>query len=175
MKIESLLLKNLKTLSTKQNISIQLHSIWSLTLHHLHDLDYDPKEYLPHVYGKFRERSAHVKVRQLLRTPGKGDLPGVASMTKIEAACSKYLPQLSEFGYGKKEIEKKWDGRACYKFMGGEDSGLKRMQEYIFEKKSIAHYDLTRNHLIGSEYSSKLSPWLANGSLSPRTVYFTTH
>lgn len=41
-------------------------------------------------------------------------------------------------------------------------------------KRSIDHYAETRNNLIGSEYSSKLSPWLANGSLSIRKVYFAT-
>jgi deoxyribodipyrimidine photo-lyase len=41
------------------------------------------------------------------------------------------------------------------------------------EKRSVKHYDDTRNNLIGSEYSSKLSPWLANGSISVRDVYWT--
>jgi len=50
---------------------------------------------------------------------------------------------------------------------------MKRLEEYIFSKKSISHYNDTRNHLIGSEYSSKLSPWLSNGSISIRSVYFT--
>ncbi len=48
------------------------------------------------------------------------------------------------------------------------------MNEYITGKRSIDHYAETRNNLIGSEYSSKLSPWLANGSLSIRKVYFAT-
>jgi hypothetical protein len=38
-------------------------------------MDYDPDEYIPHIYGKFREKNALVKVRQLLPTPKKGDLP----------------------------------------------------------------------------------------------------
>lgn len=59
--------------------------------------------------------------------------------------------------------------------MGGESNGLKRLNEYIFGRKSVAHYNDTRNNLLGSEYSSKLSPWLANGTLSCRKIYFTTH
>jgi deoxyribodipyrimidine photo-lyase len=42
------------------------------------------------------------------------------------------------------------------------------MNEYIMSKKSVGHYAETRNNLIGSEYSSKLSPWLGNGSISVR-------
>jgi len=36
----------------------------------------------------------------------------------------------------------------------------------------VGHYATTRNSLLGSNYSSKLSPWLACGSISPRYVYF---
>ena len=32
----------------------------------------------------------------------------------------------------------------------------------------VARYKTTRNGLLGEAYSSKLSPWLANGALSPR-------
>uniref|UniRef100_A0A7S3FTM4 Cryptochrome/DNA photolyase FAD-binding domain-containing protein n=1 Tax=Strombidium rassoulzadegani TaxID=1082188 RepID=A0A7S3FTM4_9SPIT len=87
-----------------------------------------------------------------------------------------YLPTLTEFGFSKEEILKaeKHDSRTCYKFVGGEDMGLKRLEEYITEKRSVRHYNDTRNNLIGSEYSSKLSPWLANGSLSIREIYHKT-
>lgn len=154
---------------------MELLSVWGLTLHHLDDLDYNPKEYLPHIYGKFRERGARVRVHPLLSTPKKGDLPFVAGPSKLEEAAMKYMPSLANFGFTKQEIDTKPDKRACYVFVGGEENGLKRMREYIFEKKSVAHYNDTRNQLLGSEYSSKLSPWLANGTLSPRQVYHATH
>lgn len=156
-------------------MSVEMRSVWALTMHHLKDLDYNPKEYLPHIYGKFREKGAHVKVRPLMPTPAEGDLPFPPKMNKTEEKALKYIPDLSNFGFSKQEIAAKPDSRACYKFKGGEANGLKRMNEYIFGKKSVGHYNDTRNHLRGSEYSSKLSPWLANGCLSARKVYFATH
>ena len=60
----------------------------------------------------------------------------------------------------------------CYKFRGGEEAGLQRLQEYVFSKRSVSKYASTRNNLIGRNYSSKLSPWLANGSISCRMVYW---
>ena len=33
-------------------------------------------------------------------------------------------------------------------------------------------YKKTRNGLLGKDYSSKFSPWLANGCISPRTIYW---
>ena len=58
-----------------------------------------------------------------------------------------------------------------YEFRGGEREGLKRLEEYIFGTKSISHYAKTRNALDGLNFASKLSPWIANGTLSIRKVY----
>ena len=51
---------------------------------------------------------------------------------------------------------------------------MKRVKEYIWETKAIGNYAATRNQLIGSNYSSKLSPWFSCGNISPRYVYFET-
>lgn len=51
---------------------------------------------------------------------------------------------------------------------------MKRVKEYIWETKAVGTYATTRNQLIGSNYSSKLSPWLSTGNISPRYVYFET-
>ena len=53
----------------------ELTSVWGLTLHHKDDMDYNPNEYLPHIYGKFRERNLAVKVRPLVPAPQQGELP----------------------------------------------------------------------------------------------------
>ena len=71
-------------------------------------------------------------------------------------------------------MQRKVDERASYPFIGGEDAGLRRLDEYLFKTKSVAHYNDTRNQLIGANYSSKLSPWLSNGSISIKQVYFKT-
>ena len=147
-------------------------SIWGSTLHHIHDLPYNPIQYFPHAYGYYRKKQADVKVRPLLPTPLAGELPLPDYKTKDEVAASKFEPKLEDFGFTSEEIAKKWDTRSCYKFIGGEDNGLKRLDEYIFKTRSVAHYNDTRNNLIGANYSSKLSPWLQNGSLSCRQVYW---
>jgi deoxyribodipyrimidine photo-lyase len=53
---------------------------------------------------------------------------------------------------------------------GGTVSGQRRLRQFIFEQQAIVDYKQTRNCLNGLEGSSTLSPWLANGSLSPREV-----
>merc|ERR1719499_2179261 len=56
------------------------------------------------------------------------------------------------------------------KFIGGENAGLIRLKDYI--QKGLKNYKFTRNQLHGSSHSSHLSPWMALGCISPRTVFW---
>lgn len=62
--------------------------------------------------------------------------------------------------------------KTAFPFHGGESEALKRIDEYFFKSKKVAVYKKTRNGLIGKDYSTKFSPWLANGSLSAKTIYW---
>jgi deoxyribodipyrimidine photo-lyase len=63
------------------------------------------------------------------------------------------------------------DSRASIIFNGGESEGKKRLDTYLFETQSISSYKETRNGLVGENYSSKFSAWLALGCLSARQIY----
>jgi len=87
--------------------------------------------------------------------------------------CSfSYMPTLLDLGYSPEEIESanNPDKRGVMKFVGGETAGLKRVQEYIFDKDLLKIYFDTRNGMLGGDYSTKFSPWLAHGCISPRFV-----
>lgn len=56
-------------------------------------------------------------------------------------------------------------------FTGGRAAALKRLHHYFFESKCISRYKETRNGMLGMDYSSKFSPWLAVGCISAREVY----
>jgi deoxyribodipyrimidine photo-lyase len=58
----------------------------------------------------------------------------------------------------------------AFSVRGGEHAGARRLQQWMFEQRGIAQYKATRNCLDGLAGSSTLSPWLANGCLSARTV-----
>ncbi len=53
---------------------------------------------------------------------------------------------------------------------GGEEAAARRLQAWMFREGAVATYRDTRDALQGLYSSSALSPWLANGSLSVRTV-----
>ena len=78
------------------------------------------------------------------------------------------IPTLKDLGFEEFEIHE----NSVFKFLGGETSGKNRIEEYFFKSRNISNYKYTRNGLIGKDYSSKFSPWLANGSISARFIYY---
>ena len=55
-------------------------------------------------------------------------------------------------------------------YRGGETFALARVKDYIWDKDLLKIYFDTRNGMIGSDYSTKFSPWLAHGNVSPRYI-----
>ncbi|WP_322804305.1 DASH family cryptochrome [Vibrio alfacsensis] len=55
-------------------------------------------------------------------------------------------------------------------FIGGERAGLAHCHRY-FSSTFASEYKQTRNELDGMNASTKFSPWLAHGNISPRMVY----
>ncbi|NRB66013.1 MAG: DASH family cryptochrome [Vibrio sp.] len=58
----------------------------------------------------------------------------------------------------------------CQLFAGGETQGLAHCLGY-FATSLASHYKQTRNELDGFDFSTKFSPWLAVGCLSPRRIF----
>ncbi|RMF02899.1 MAG: DASH family cryptochrome, partial [Bacteroidetes bacterium] len=113
------------------------------------------------IFTQFRkEVERFVPVRDPLPTPGR--IP--AFTTQVKAGV---LPELTDFGHDHFVP----DSRAVLPFKGGETAGLERLRYYLWDTDLVKTYKETRNGLIGSDYSSKLSPWLAQGCLSPKQVY----
>ena len=123
------------------------------------DLPFELKD-LPGVFSSFRRKvEKNLKIRPLIPAPEK-------------ISCSwtpkNQLPSLSHFGLEEFET----DERAVLDFRGGEDAGTSWMKEWIWERDCLKSYKETRNGMVGSDYSSKLSPWLASGCLSAVQVYW---
>jgi deoxyribodipyrimidine photo-lyase len=54
-------------------------------------------------------------------------------------------------------------------FIGGQATAESHIQHY-FERRLVDTYKQTRNQLMGMDYSSKFSPWLALGACSARSI-----
>ncbi|MFD2914735.1 DASH family cryptochrome [Psychroserpens luteus] len=116
---------------------------------------------IPNVFTVFRKKvEKHVSVRIS---------EDIHSVEKIESLKNDtQIPNLEDLGFALFEVHPK----SAFSFKGGEDSALARLNDYFFETKKIGVYKKTRNGLIGTDFSSKFSAWLANGSISARTIYW---
>ncbi|MCS7012152.1 MAG: DASH family cryptochrome [Chloroherpetonaceae bacterium] len=153
LRVEAALRKNL------QAIGIQTKEYWGSTLYHLNDLPMSI-EHLPDVFTQFRkECEKRATVRATFPAPKSLRKP-----TSIEVGA---LPTLEQLGIQPPQPEP----RAAFYFKGGEREGLRRLEEYFWQKDLLRNYKETRNGLIGADYSSKFSAWLALGCLSPRKIY----
>ncbi len=126
-----------------------------------HDLPF-PVTHTPDQFTQFRkEVEKIVPIRKPLPSPEK--LPAV-----IHPIMPGSVPDMHELGYE----PFKTDPRAAICFTGGETRALERLQHYFWDTDALAGYRDTRNGLLGADYSSKLSPWLAQGCISPKYIYF---
>lgn len=130
-------------------------------LYYTADLPF-PVQHTPDVFTQFRKEVERiVPVREPLPRPDRPFNPTAFDFEPGE------IPSLHDLGY--EEFEP--DPRAVLSFKGGESEGLKRLHYYFWESNLIKDYKETRNGLLGGDYSSKFSPWLAQGCLSPKMIY----
>jgi len=139
--------------------AVKVHTFWQSTLYHKNDLPF-AIEHLPDVFTQFRKQVEKMsKVRPTFPAPKKlNPLPPVERGE---------LPTVEQLGLSTPN----YDARAVLTFNGGEAEALKRLDDYFWKSDSLRRYKETRNGLLGANYSSKFSAWLANGSISPRTIY----
>ncbi|MEF8882588.1 MAG: DASH family cryptochrome [Halapricum sp.] len=80
------------------------------------------------------------------------------------------VPPLEKMGYDQAPADTGSD-QSSMLVSGGESTALDRLETYVWEQDRLREYRETRNGLLGMAFSSKLSPWLAQGCLSPRRVH----
>jgi deoxyribodipyrimidine photo-lyase len=163
--------------SVKDNISnLNLNWVESYDQFLFHPDDIPFKwQGIPKVFTQFRklcEKSVTVRPLPLLGSLLPANFisdtaSDIISNTDSDTRAN-YIPTLQDLGFEDFTL----DSRSAFPFMGGEQQGLARVQDYFWNTKNISRYKTTRNGLVGIDYSSKLSAWLANGSISPRTIYF---
>ncbi|WP_421811186.1 DASH family cryptochrome [Flagellimonas sp.] len=131
-------------------------------LFHPEDVPFDSYDQIPQVFTVFRKKcEKHTLVRPCFDKPAP-------KPTDNKVELNTEIPTLETLGFSSFET----DHRSAFPFEGGENSALQRLQHYFWDSKKLAFYKKTRNGLVGTDYSSKLSPWLANGSISARTIYW---
>ena len=129
-------------------------------LYPLQKLPFNLQE-LPEVFTVFRKKVEKYNI------PEKPLAAPECPLSNALIIDSTSLPALSDLGYSNSTI----DSRSAHPFKGGEDAGWERLDHYFWQTEALAKYKQTRNGLIGLDFSSKLSAYLALGCLSPRSIY----
>ena len=115
---------------------------------------------LPNVFTAFRKRvEQYGTIPESLSPPDEMVCPGLPDTQ---------IPSVENLGFEMPPA----DERAVLAFQGGAMAAHSRLDHYFWNTESLSSYKETRNGLIGADYSSKFSPWLANGCLSTRTLYW---
>jgi deoxyribodipyrimidine photo-lyase len=139
---------------------IPVFSFYDQFLYHPEDINMEVSA-IPKVFSDFRrsiEKSA--TIRENSSIPNR-----IGNNISTEHTL---IPNLKDLGFDDFEIHP----NSAFPFKGGETAALERLQNYFFETKKLGVYKKTRNGLIGTDFSSKFSTWLANGSISARTIYW---
>lgn len=135
----------------------KLHLTWGRTLYHIDDLPYKIPE-IPLTSKAFRINTQ--KATEVRKT-----FPKIEQLTVFEIVDWGELPSPEEVGLNETK-----NYQETY-VKGGETEALKRLDYYLFETEQLTSYRWTRNRSMGMEYSSKFSPYMALGCLSPRAIY----
>ena len=157
---------------TQEEVHIQdqlEESLWSIgqeiryyrgkMLYYTSDLPF-PVTQTPDVFTTFRkEVEKFVPVREPISSPQEEITPISADIDQGE------IPSIQDYGFDTSQSE-----TPAY-MIGGETTALAHLKYYIWESNNIATYKETRNELLGKDFSSKFSPWLAAGCLSPKMIY----
>ncbi len=118
---------------------------------------------LPRVFSDFRRA---VERPLVVRPPVPAPVELAPPDGAREVAAEQTVPSLADFGL---EVPLE-DPRRAWPCRGGRAEGLARLRRWIWDEDALARYKETRDGLMGAGFSSKLSPWLASGALSPREV-----
>ncbi len=139
---------------------IDWRSFYDQFLFHPEDINFNSSK-TPKAFTVFRKKlEKYVSIRT------ETSITTQAAHNRIDNTTQ--IPELEDLGYENFEKHPK----SAFPFKGGETHAHARLDDYFFVTKKLGYYKKTRNGLVGVDYSSKLSPWLANGSISARTIYW---
>ena len=142
--------------------TVSVHKYYRQFLFHPDDLSFTI-ENLPEIFTVFRKAcEKNSTVRPCAPEPRKladenDQIPSSEPLT------------LQELGYAPFDIHP----NSAFPFKGGSGAASERLNHYFWKTKKLSYYKKTRNGLLGTDYSSKFSSWLANGSISSKSIYWS--
>ncbi len=138
-------------------IGVEMRYCRGKMLYHTADLPF-PITQSPDVFTNYRK-----EVEKLI--PIRLPLDAPKEVTMVEGIEVGDLPSIEDFSQDNNGMQ------PGFPLKGGETNALKELQYYLHETGLVSNYKKTRNEMLGRDYSSKFSAYLATGSLSPKLIY----
>ena len=153
-----------------EQAGIRVETFWQSTMLSRDTLPWCP-ETVPDVFTAFRQ-GVEKKGRRFDQC--EPDLSSLPALPEWSASSGHLAPRPQrEAGMVKNQRALDWHQTSfpypLAGFSGSETDALSYLASY-FESDRPARYKSTRNGLSGVAYSTKFSPWLALGALSPRRI-----
>lgn len=145
----------------------QIHAKWQSSLLEPNCLPFSVHE-LPLVFTSFKnlvEKSKIIPEKPLAPCTQVPPMP--AMPTNLTQLCSFDLTQWAGSVSPEQRSAVPYQDAIA---QAGETSALRHLYSY-FASDHVRRYKETRNGLIGFDYSTKFSPWLAVGAISARQIY----
>jgi len=132
-------------------LNINVKQFWQSSMLDLSDLPFEVTA-MPDVFTTFRQKIEKSNIRFSKPLP------------KVTA-----IPALPSTQINQNLADRKKTESPTKSFTGGETAAHIHINQY-FERRLPDTYKLTRNQLIGMDYSSKFSPWLSTGCVSAKSI-----
>ena len=143
--------EELEQVARLRDAGFQVDTIWQSSMLDPQFLPFTLQE-MPDVFTQFRQQVEKHKLRFAKPVPAPQEIPQLPVLEISHSVAGITDHQTSD-----------------YLFHGGEQGARTHIHQY-FERRLPDTYKQTRNQLIGMDYSSKFSPWLALGCSSARTI-----
>jgi deoxyribodipyrimidine photo-lyase len=142
-------------LAQLRQLGLRVVDIWQSTMFDPRDLPFTPEQ-MPDTFTVFRQQieRSDARPRALVETPSR--LPPVVSLERVPLPLR--LPKHATEHLNASPLP------------AGEDAAYQWVKNY-FSTQHPKHYKETRNQLLGEHYSTRLSIWLALGSLSATSAF----
>lgn len=123
---------------------------------------------IPDIFTHFRKLvEGRVAIDEPLPSPHSLPPPPQADQLSL------WIDQLPGLRQQDQRTEER-DPRAVIDFQGGAAHGLQRLEHYFWSSRKIETYRETRNGFLHADESTKFSPWLSVGALSPKRIWSET-
>lgn len=167
--------KGLKWRKEEKGLDGDIHYVWGATLHHIEDLPFNGGgPWFPNTFTDYRkmiEAQDGPEVRREIELPARlapfpmhlkirnDPFPSLRIDLEVDGLCD---PHDYAFPHP----------LAVADFVGGETEAEGRWNDWAWHADALRVYKETRNESGNRDFSSKMSPWLALGCISPRTIYW---